>query len=63
MIRADAYQRVALIVAGALGAYSLGANNIANVVGVFIPAQPLPPVQIGGLLLSSTQQLFVLRGL
>ena len=63
MIRADAYQRVALIVAGALGAYSLGANNIANVVGVFIPAQPLPPVQIGGLLLSSTQQLFVLGGL
>ncbi len=63
MIRADAYKRVALIVAGALGAYSLGANNIANVVGVFIPAQPLPPFQVGGIILSSTQQLFVLGGL
>ncbi len=28
---ADAYTRLALIIAGALGAYSLGANNIANV--------------------------------
>ena len=63
MIRADAYKRVALIVAGALGAYSLGANNIANVVGVFIPAQPLPPFQVGGIILSSTQQLFLLGGL
>ena len=63
MIMADAYKRVALIIAGALGAYSLGANNIANVVGVFIPAQPLPPFQIGNILLSSTQQLFLLGGL
>ncbi len=63
MIRADAYTRLALIVAGALGAYSLGANNIANVVGVFIPAQPLPPFQVGNFIFSSTQQLFLLGGL
>jgi inorganic phosphate transporter, PiT family len=63
MIMADAYTRVALIAAGALGAYSLGANNIANVVGVFIPAQPLPPLQVGEFLFSSTQQLFLLGGL
>jgi len=63
LIRADAYTRVALILAGALGAYSLGANNIANVVGVFIPVQPLPPFQVGTLIFSSTQQLFLLGGL
>ena len=42
LIRSDAYKRIALVFAGALGAYSLGANNIANVIGVFIPVQPLP---------------------
>ncbi|MFT4715978.1 MAG: PiT family inorganic phosphate transporter [Paracoccaceae bacterium] len=63
MIMADAYTRVALIAAGALGAYSLGANNIANVVGVFIPAEPLPPLQVGEFVFSSTQQLFLLGGL
>ena len=63
MIMADAYIRVALIVAGAFGAYSLGANNIANVVGVFIPAQPLPELQLGEMVISSTQQLFLLGGL
>lgn len=63
MIRADAYTRAGLIVAGALGAYALGANNIANVVGVFIPAQPLPPLELAGVVFSSTQQLFLLGGL
>lgn len=63
LVMADAYTRLALIVAGALGAYSLGANNIANVVGVFIPAEPLPPIHIGALAFSSTQQLYLLGGL
>ena len=48
LLRTDAYTRFGLILAGAFGAYSLGANNIANVVGVFIPAEPLPPLDIGG---------------
>ena len=63
LIRSDAYTRSALIVAGAMGAYALGANNIANVVGVFIPAQPLPLLQVGAFAFSSTQQLFLLGGL
>jgi len=59
LLRRDAYNRVALIVIGAFGAYSLGANNIANVVGVFVPAAPFPPIRIGSLLtISGTQQLF-----
>jgi len=37
LLRQDAYTRLGLILAGAFGAYSLGANNIANVMGVFIP--------------------------
>ncbi len=63
MIMADAYTRLALIIAGALGAYSLGANNIANVIGVFIPGEPLPDLQVGTFIFSSTQQLFLLGGL
>lgn len=63
LIRADAYTRIALIAAGAFGAYSLGANNIANVVGVFIPAKPFPDLAIGSFTFSSTQQLFLLGGL
>ncbi len=63
MIMADAYTRVALILAGSFGAYSLGANNIANVVGVFIPASPLPDLVVGQWIVSSTQQLFLLGGL
>jgi PiT family inorganic phosphate transporter len=63
MIMADAYTRIALIIAGALGAYSLGANNIANVIGVFIPGEPLPALQVGNFIFSSTQQLFLLGGL
>jgi len=63
LVMADAYTRLALIFAGALGAYSLGANNIANVVGVFIPVKPLPAFHFGNVVFSSTEQLFVLGGL
>ena len=63
LIRSDAYKRIALVFAGALGAYSLGANNIANVIGVFIPVKPLPDLTIGYFYFSSTQQLFLIGGL
>jgi PiT family inorganic phosphate transporter len=63
LLRIDAYTRTGLILAGAFGAYSLGANNIANVVGVFIPATPLPDIKLYGFIFSSTQQLFLLGGL
>ena len=63
MLMEDALTRAALIIAGAFGAYSLGANNIANVVGVFIPASPLPEMELGGFTISSARQLFLLGGL
>ena len=63
MIRADAYTRIGLLLAGAFGAYALGANNIANVVGVFIPAKPFPDLIFGTWVFNSTQQLFLMGGL
>ena len=63
LIAVDAYTRVGLIFAGAFGAYSLGANNIANVVGVFIPAKPFPDIVAGPFIFNSTQQLFLMGGL
>lgn len=63
ILRMDSYTRTALLLAGAFGAYSLGANNIANVMGVFIPVSPFPDIQtIGGVRLSSVQLLFLLGG-
>ena len=64
LIRFDGYTRLALILAGAFGAYSLGANNIANVMGVFVPVSPFPEMQLGyGYSVSPAQQLFLVGGL
>jgi PiT family inorganic phosphate transporter len=64
LLRLDALTRFALLVAGAFGAYSLGANNIANVMGVFVSAVALKPLDFGGLFaMSGVQQLFLLGGL
>ncbi|MCK5673475.1 MAG: inorganic phosphate transporter [Spirochaetales bacterium] len=63
IIRQDSYTRVALLLVGAFGAYSLGANNIANVMGVFIPVSPFQDVTIAGVFsLSGVQLLFLLGG-
>ena len=63
MMTLDALKRISLIFAGGMGAYALGANNIANVVGVFIPAEPFPTFQLGKISINSTQQLLLLGGL
>ena len=61
LLRLDVYTRVGLIIVGAFGAYSLGANNIANVMGVFVPVAPFNDLQLFGIVkFSSTQQLFFL---
>jgi PiT family inorganic phosphate transporter len=57
----DAYTRAALILVGAIGAYALGANSIANVMGVFVPASPFRDHGFGPLVrITGTQQLFLL---
>lgn len=58
LISLDAMTRYALLTAGILGAYSLGANNIANVMGVFIGANPFDDVGF----LSGLQILFFVGG-
>jgi PiT family inorganic phosphate transporter len=63
LIRFESFIKKGLIVVGAFGAYSLGANNIANVMGVFIPAFNLSDLDLGLFSLSSSQQLFLLGGL
>jgi phosphate/sulfate permease len=60
LVRFESYIRTSLLIVGAFGAYSLGANNIANVVGVFIPAFNLHPLDLRIFTLSSSQQLFLL---
>ncbi len=61
LLRQDAYNRFGLIVVGAFGAYSLGANNIANVMGVFVQASPFQDITpFTGLTFSGTQVLFLL---
>ena len=64
ILRLDAYTRAALLLAGAFGAYSLGANNIANVMGVFVPISPFTDINIlNDFNFSSKEQLFLLGGI
>jgi inorganic phosphate transporter, PiT family len=63
LIRFESYIRAGLIIVGAFASYSLGANNIANVIGVFAPAFHLNDLDLGLFSLSSNQQLFLLGSL
>jgi PiT family inorganic phosphate transporter len=64
LFRIDAATRYGLVIAGAFASYSLGANNIANVMGVFVPAAPFGDLDVFGLFtLNAAQQLFFLGGL
>jgi len=64
MFRLDTWTRYGLVLAGAFGSYALGANNIANVMGVFVPVAPFPRLSLfGGLSLSPAQQLFLIGGI
>jgi len=63
LFRFESYVKTGLILVGAFGAYTLGANNIANVMGVFVPSFNLEELDLGIVTLSSSQQLFLLGGL
>jgi phosphate/sulfate permease/DNA-binding CsgD family transcriptional regulator len=58
----DAIIRYGLLLVGAFGAYSLGANNIANVMGVFTGSIDLPVIDLGFATFNSTEQLFFVGG-
>lgn len=49
MVRIDSLTRSALVLTGAFGAYRLCANNIGNVMGVFIASSPFQDVEVLGL--------------
>ncbi|MDA3932326.1 MAG: inorganic phosphate transporter [Tenericutes bacterium] len=64
VVKIDKYTRYGLIIAGAFGAYSLGANNIANVMGVFIQVSPFNDIVIANsITITGVQQLFLLGGI
>jgi len=63
LIRFESYLKTGIIIVGAFAAFSLGANNIANVMGVFIPAFNLQNLDLGLFTLNSNQQLFLLGGI
>lgn len=64
MMTQDVMTRFGLLLVGAFGSYSLGANNIANVMGVFIPVSPFADISFfGWVTLSSAQQLFFIGGI
>jgi len=63
MFKLDKLTRYSLLLAGIFGSYALGANNIANVMGVFVPVAPFETLYFFGLALSPSQQLFFLGGI
>lgn len=64
LLRQDSYTRLGLILAGAFCAYSLGANNIANIMGIFVDSSPFKPIDFGGIIyLNKVQVLFLIGGL
>lgn len=63
LIRFESSMKTGLLLVGAFGSYSLGANNIANVMGVFVPAFNLQDLNLGIITLNSSQQLFLLGGI
>ncbi len=63
LLMQDLLNRIILVLIGAFGAYSLGANNIANVMGVFVTSNPFQDLYVQSFrLLSGLQVLFLLGG-
>jgi inorganic phosphate transporter, PiT family len=63
LLELDNYTRVGLVIVGALASYSLGANNIANVMGMFVFAPLFRDYSLGGMVtITGVQQLFFLGG-
>ena len=58
IIKLNLATRIGLIVVGAFGAYSLGANNIANVMGVFVNSAPEMTLDLGFITFGKTHILF-----
>ncbi len=61
ILRQDLAVRLGMILTTALGGFALGANNMANVVGVFVDSCLFTPIKLGSFYtLSGVQVLFLL---
>lgn len=58
----DQLTRIGMFITAAVGAYALGANNIANVVGVFVESCPFKPLKFGDIFTLSSEQVLFLIG-
>ena len=63
LLQRDVLLRMALVITGAFGSYSLGANNMANVVGVFVPVVPFADFMLFGYKITAIHQLFFIGSL
>ncbi len=63
LLEQDLWTRLLFLGVGAFGAFALGANNIANVMGVFVSALPSGSASIFGVFdVTVAQQLFAVGG-
>ena len=63
LLKRDSVTRLGLVLIGAFGAYNLGANGIASVMGVFVSSNPFPGIDLGFIYLSPQNVLFGVGGL
>jgi inorganic phosphate transporter, PiT family len=64
MLELDIYTRLGLILVAAFGSYSLGANNVSKVVGVFITSSPFKDMVFFNFIqISGINQLFLIGAL
>ena len=64
LLEVDAWTRAALLVAAAFGAFGLGLNDIANVMGVFVRVSPFPETtRLGPFSATNVEALFLLGGI
>ena len=63
LLRRDSVTRIGLVLIGAFGAYNLGANGIASVMGVFVSSNPFPGIDLGIIYLSPQNVLFGVGGI
>lgn len=64
LLHLDYFTRLGLVIVGAFGSFSLGANNIANVMGMFVDSTPFKDIFfIYGITISGVTQLFFIGAL
>lgn len=63
LLTLDRYNRILLIAAGAAGSYALGANNIANVTGLFISSFTAQKISVFPAIQDTATELFLIGSL